>query len=157
MKSFSKGQDSKISNLKKGCTLKSFKKLDVSKGNNFSKKKSFQRQKWSSHEFSKKNIYSEKPILKQSIFHKNISKRKNMFKKKNFVSTSSYMHKRFSNHIVKSDEFHNSKYVCYFCNKNGHLSFECPIKKCAHFGIKFVWVPKTNPQGPKIKRVPNII
>ena len=25
-----------------------------------------------------------------------------------------------------------------------------------YFGIKYVWVPKTYHQGPKIKRVPNI-
>lgn len=96
-------------------------------------------------------------MLKQSLFHKNISKRKNIFEKKNFVSTSSYVQKRFSNHIVESDTFYSSKRVCHFCNKNGHLSFECPIKKCAHFGMKLIWVPKTNPQGPEIKRVPNII
>ena len=66
------------------------------------------------------------------------------------------MHKRFLNHMVKSDNFECSKCVCFHCNKNGHLSYNCPFKICSHFGTKYVWVPKTNHQGPKIKRVPNI-
>ena len=122
----------------------------------FQKNFFFQSKNSFSHRFSKRNNFCEKPILKQILFHKNISKRKNVLKKNNFVFTSSYVQKRFSNHIVESDEFHNSKCVCYFWNKSGHLSFECPIKKSAHFGMKFVWVSKTNPQGPKIKRIPNV-
>ena len=152
---FSKEQDSKFSNLKKGCTLKSFDKSHVSK-NKFSKGKSFQSKNSFSHGFSKKNNFSEKPILKQSLFDKNISKRKNVFKKKNFVSTSSYVHKHFSNLNVKSDVFECSKCVCFHCNKNGHFSYSCPFKNSSHFETKFVWVPKTNPKGPNIKRVPNI-
>ena len=156
MKSFSNEKFLKISNLKKNDTLKSFEKSHDLKRNNFSKGKPFQSQNKFSHGFSKKNNLSEKPILKQSLFHKNISKRKNMFKKKNFVSISSYMHKRFLNHIVKSDNFECSKCVCFHCNKNDHLSYNCPFKDCSHFGTKYVWVLKTNHHGPKIKRIPNI-
>ena len=48
-----------------------------------------------------------------------------------------------------------SKCVCHYCNKIGHFISDCPIKRNAHFETKMVWVPKTNPQGPKIKGVPN--
>ena len=150
LKSFSKWQDSKISNLKKGCTLKSFDKLDVLKRYNFSKKKSFQRQKLFSHEFSKINVICQKTVFKQSHFLKGISK------KKDFVSTSSYVHKSFSHHLNKKNVFKCSKYTCFHCNQNGHFVHTCPFKHNAYFKAKMIWVPRTNPQGPNIRWVPNI-
>ena len=32
---------------------------------------------------------------------------------------------------------------------------DCPIKRNTHFEAKMVWVPKTNHEGPKTKRVLN--
>ena len=65
------------------------------------------------------------------------------------------MQKRFSNQIVKMNDFKCSKCVCHYCNKIGHFISNCPIKRNAHFEAKMIWVPKTNYEGLKIKRVPN--
>ena len=65
------------------------------------------------------------------------------------------MHKTFLHH--KNEGFHVTKCVCHFCNKIGHFISNCPIKRNAHFGAKLVWVPKTNHEGLKTKRVPNSI
>ena len=94
--------------------------------------------------------------MKQSLFQR-FSKKKINFKKNDFVTKPSYVQKSFSHYLHKNEGFHNSKCVCHCCNKIGHLSFNCPIKKIAHFGAKLIWVPKTNHKGPKTKRVPNSV
>ena len=127
-----------------------YKRKDFSKGNSFSKQKYF------SHGFSKKNDFSEKPILKQSLFQR-FSKKKINFKKNDFIATPSHMQKCFSNKFVKNDVFENSKYACFHCNQNGHFIYSCPFKNKTYFGAKLIWVPKINPQGPEIKRVPKVI
>ena len=67
------------------------------------------------------------------------------------------MQKCFSNKFVKNDVFENSKYACFHCNQNGHFIYSCPFKNKTYFEAKLIWVPKINPQGPEIKRVPKII
>ena len=106
--------------------------------------------------FQKKNDFSEKPILKQSLFQR-FSKKKINFKKNDFVATPSHIQKCFSNKFVKNDAFENSKYACFHCNQNGHFIYSCPFKNKTYFGAKLIWVPKINPQGPEIKRVPKVI
>ena len=62
--------------------------------------------------------------------------------------------KYLKNYFIKA-----SKFVCNYCNQNGHTSFSCHIKKNAYFGVKHVWVPKapkTNSQGPKVMWVPKV-
>ena len=128
-----------------------FKKDDVSKKKNFVKQNHFENESK-----KKKNVF-EKSYFKPSIYHKKFSKKNNFSKRNDFVSKPSYVQKSFSHHLHKNEGFHNSKYVCHYCNKIGHLSFNCPIKQITHFGAKLIWVPKTNHEGPKTKRVPNSI
>ena len=40
--------------------------------------------------------------------------------------------KYFKNYFVKASTS-NSKYVCTYCNQNGHTSFSCAIKKKTYF------------------------
>ena len=54
--------------------------------------------------------------------------------------------------ILKAN--YNSKFVCNYCNQNGHLRHSCRIKKSVYFGGKTMWIPKTNNKGPFIKWVP---
>ena len=49
---------------------------------------------------------------------------------------------------------YNSKFVCNYCNQNGHLRHSCRVKKSVYFGGKTMWIPKTNNKGPFIKWVP---
>ena len=42
------------------------------------------------------------------------------------------------NYFVKATSVSDHIVVCHYCNKNGHLSYSCPIKKNAYFGIKCV-------------------
>ena len=60
--------------------------------------------------------------------------------------------KYFKNYFVKASTS-DPKYVCTYCNQNGHTSFSCAIKKNTYFetnqgsrtnhqGPKFIWVPK---------------
>ena len=122
---------------------KNFKKNEVLKDKSFSKQKRF------SNKFSKKNNDNRKPIFKQSLFHKDVSK------KKDFVIKSPFVQKYFRPNLPKNEGFHVSKCICHYCNKIGHFTGGCPIKRNMHFGAKMVWVPKTNHEGPKTKRVPN--
>ena len=65
--------------------------------------------------------------------------------------------KYLKNYFVRASSSNDTKYVCNYCNQNGHTSFSCPIKKNTYFGVKHEWVPKvskTNPQGPKTIWVP---
>ena len=65
--------------------------------------------------------------------------------------------KYLKNYFIKASSLNGSKYVCNYCNQNGHTRFSCSIKKDAYFGVKKEWVPKvskTNSQGPKIMWVP---
>ena len=60
--------------------------------------------------------------------------------------------KYLKNYFVKASFSVDSKYICNYCNQNGHPSFSCLIKKNAYFGVKYEWVPKvskTNSQGRK--------
>lgn len=59
--------------------------------------------------------------------------------------------KYFKNYFVKVSTS-GLKYVCTYCNQNGHTSFSCAIKKNAYFGTK--QCPRSNHQGPKFKWVP---
>lgn len=126
---------------------KVFKKDDVSKKKNFVKQNHFK------NEYKKKKNIFEKSYFKPSTYHKDFSKKNNFSKRNNFVANPSYMHKTFLHH--KNEGFYVTKCVCHFCNKIGHFISNCPIKRNAHFGAKLVWVPKTNHEGPKTKRVPN--
>ena len=61
--------------------------------------------------------------------------------------------KYLKNYFVKALSSINTKYVCNYCNQNGHTSFSCPINMDAYFGVKQEWVlkvSKTNSQGPKL-------
>ena len=63
------------------------------------------------------------------------------------------------NYFVKASSSNDSKFVCNYCNQNGHTNFSCPIKKNAYFSVKHVWVPKTpktNSQGSKVMWVPKV-
>ena len=44
--------------------------------------------------------------------------------------------------FVKATSFNDHKVVCRYCNRIGHLSYACPIKKNAYFGIKIVCASK---------------
>ena len=129
----------------------------VFKRDDFSKKKNFVKQNHFNKGFKKKNNIFEKSHFKQSIYYKDFSKENNFSKRNNFVNKPSYVQKSFSHYLHKNEGFHNSKCVCHFCNKIGHFISNCPIKRNVHFGAKMVWVPKTNHEGPKIKRVPKVI
>ncbi|KAL5569945.1 hypothetical protein UlMin_026520 [Ulmus minor] len=48
----------------------------------------------------------------------------------------------------------NSKFVCNYCNQNGHLRQSCHVRKSVYFGDKVRWIPKTNIEGPFTKWVP---
>ena len=46
----------------------------------------------------------------------------------------------------------NNQVVCHYCNQDGHMKLESPVKINAYYGVKCVWVPKgtiANTQGPK--------
>ena len=43
------------------------------------------------------------------------------------------------NYFVKASSSNDSKYVCNYCNQNGHTSFSCPVKKNAYFSVKQVY------------------
>ena len=129
----------------------------VFKRDDFSKKKNFVKQNHFNKVFKKKNNIFEKSHFKQSIYYKDFSKKNNFSKRNNFVNKPSYVQKSFSHYLHKNEGFHNSKCVCHFCNKIVHFISNCPIKRNVHFGAKMVWVPKTNHEGPKIKRVPKVI
>ena len=65
--------------------------------------------------------------------------------------------KYLKNYFVEASSSSDSKYVCNYCNQNGHTSFSCPIKKNAYFGVTQKWeqkAPKTNSLGPKAIWVP---
>ena len=65
--------------------------------------------------------------------------------------------KYLKNYFVKASFSNYSKYICNYCNQNGHISFLCSIKKDAYFDIKQEWVPKvskTNSQWPRVMWVP---
>ena len=49
---------------------------------------------------------------------------------------------------------YNSKFVCNYCNQNGHLRQSCHVRKSVYFGGKVRWIPKTNIEGPFTKWVP---
>ena len=44
--------------------------------------------------------------------------------------------KYLKNYFVKTSSSIDTKYVCNYCNQNGHTSFSFSIKKDAYFGIK---------------------
>ena len=44
--------------------------------------------------------------------------------------------KYLKNYFVNTSSLNDSKYVCNYCNQNGHTSFSCSIKKDAYFGVK---------------------
>jgi hypothetical protein len=65
--------------------------------------------------------------------------------------------KYFKNFFVKAKSSNESFHICNFCNKNGHLIFDCPLKKFGCKALRKVWVPKgniANPKGPKKVWVP---
>ena len=124
---------------------------NVFKKNKILNEKTLSKQKRFSNEFSKKN--NRKPIFKQSLFHKDISKKNNFLKKKAFVTKPHFVQKCFKPNLLKKEGFHVSKCVCHYCNKIGHFISDCPIKRNAHFEAKMVWVPKTNHEGPKTKKI----
>ncbi len=127
----------------------------VFKRNDSSKKKNFEKQNhFDMGSKKKKNIF-EKSHFKQSIYYKDFSKKNNFSKRNDFVVKPPFMQKCFQPNILKKEGFHISKCICHYCNKIGHFTSDCPIKRNMHFGAKMIWVPKTNHEGPKIKRVPN--
>ena len=67
--------------------------------------------------------------------------------------------KYLKNYFVKASSPNDPKFVCNYCNQNGHTSSYCDIKKNTYFGVKQVWVPKapnTNSQGHKVMWVSKI-
>ena len=65
--------------------------------------------------------------------------------------------KYYKNYFVKVTSTSDHKIICHYCNRNGQMSFRCPIKRNAYYGVKYVWVPKgtiSNTQGPKNIWVP---
>ena len=104
--------------------------------------------------FQRKIILIENRFLNK-VFFIRIFQKKKISKKKDFVTKPPFMQKCFKPNLLKKEGFHVSKCICHYCNKIGHFTSDCPIKRNMHFGIKMVWVPKTNHEGPKTKRVPN--
>ena len=43
-----------------------------------------------------------------------------------------------NNYFVKATTTRDHKILCHYCNRNGHLSYACLIKKNAYFGIKAI-------------------
>ena len=125
-----------------------FKKDDFPKKNNFIKQNHFDKN------FKKKNVF-EKSHFKPSIYYKDFSKKNHFSKRNDFVIKPPFVQKCFNPNLLKNEGFHISKCICYYCNKIGHFTSDCPIKRNMHFGAKMVWVPKTKHEGPKTKRVPN--
>ena len=67
--------------------------------------------------------------------------------------------KYLKNYFVKASSSNDQKLSCTYCNKIGHTSFHCFVKKNDYFGKKNNWVYKdsrTNLQGPKKIWVPKI-
>ena len=79
-----------------------------------------------------KIVFLTKEVLDTNLFEKN---------------------KYLKNYFVKASSSNNLKLVCNYYNQDGHISFSCPFKKNAYFGVKYVWVPKaqkTSSQVPKV-------
>ena len=120
------------------------------------------------------NLKVEKPCLDDKIddllkilynftngkknFHMMPNKQIEMFDKHG-IGYKFLIQKYLKNKYFKASSSNDSKYVCDYCNQNGHTSFLGPIKKDTYFSVKQVWVPKvpkTNSQGPKIMWVPKV-
>ena len=67
--------------------------------------------------------------------------------------------KYYKNYFVNATSI-NDQIVCHYCNKNGHMSYGCSVKKNAYYRIKYIWVSKgtiTNAQGSKKLWVPKTL
>ena len=57
----------------------------------------------------------------------------------------------YKHYFVKATSI-NDQIVCYYCNRNGHMSYRFLVKRNAYYGIKCTWVLKltiANTQRPK--------
>ena len=108
-------------------------------------------------DFLKKKVLDYEKIIfnftkGKQIFEQMLGKQVAVFNKcgLGFNSQNNSQHK--SKNVFKGN--YNSKFVCNYCNQNGHLRHSCHIKKSVYFGGKTMWIPKTNIKGPFIKWVP---
>ena len=58
---------------------------------------------------------------------------------------SNLKQKYYKNYFLKSTSISN-QVVCHYCNQNDHMKNRCPVKRNAYYGMKCVWVPKSEIQ-----------
>ena len=46
--------------------------------------------------------------------------------------------KYYKNYFVKVTSVSDHKIVCHYCNQNGHMKYNCPVKRNAYYGVKCV-------------------
>ena len=146
---------------------------------------------------NKNGLLNEKAIDLPKIVHNFTNEKKTfdlmlggkkcVFDKKYCIQNKPFLIiKYLKTYFVKDSSSNNSKFVCNYCNQNGHTSFSCLVKKNANFSVKQVWVskyqkrhtsllclikknayfgvkqvwmpkdPKTNSQGPKVLWIPKV-
>ena len=89
-----------------------------------------------------------------------LSSQRCVFDKSGLGYKPSIHQKYFKNYFMKVKSSCAPTHTCHFCNKDGHLIFDCALKKLGSKTLKKTWVPKgtkANTEGPKKAWVPKMV